>query len=90
MHDIMEGRLRRGERAEVECWFGKCVLLCKSRHALNADIFAVVLDGDGSTMMVNCSPFPDCAKATRARATKNSRRDTRGLELTRLTIYAVC
>lgn len=31
-------------------------------------------------------PLPDWAKAASARATKNSRRDTRGLELTRLTI----
>lgn len=51
MHDIMEGRLRRGERAEVKCWFGKCVLLCKSRHALNADIFAVVLAASPTVMV---------------------------------------
>ena len=39
------------------------------------------------TTMPATVPFPDCASAARARATKNSRRDTRGLELTRLTIY---
>ena len=36
---------------------------------------------------VDCIPFPDCAKATNANATKNSSLDTRGLELTKLTIY---
>ena len=32
------------------------------------------------------TPFPVCAKATNARATKNSSFDTRGRELTRFTI----
>ena len=31
-------------------------------------------------------PLPDWAKAANARATKNSKRDTRGFELTKLTI----
>jgi len=37
--------------------------------------------------MDESSPFPDCARATSANATKNSRLDTRGLELTKLTIW---
>lgn len=50
-------------------------------------LMSVLFINDSIDRYPTAIPLPDCARAASARATKNSNLDTRGRELTKLTIY---